>query len=129
MRADEEFKQEKSDEIIKILSQDAKESRIKKHQNQIHLILQNQINPISNYCLDLDDKKEGFLTKEKFQKMLEKTKISENILSNEDREYLYSLFKDEKNNFNYKNFVTQIKNFTFNADEAYVFFTSYKAFF
>jgi len=128
VRADEEFKQEKSDEIIKVLSQDAKESRMKKHQNQIYLILQNQINPISNYCLDLDEKKEGFLTKEKFQKMLEKTKFSENILSNEDREYLFSLFKDGKNNFDYKNFVAQIKNFSFNIDEVYVIFNFYKVF-
>ena len=103
-----------------MLSKDANDTRLKKHQNQIHLILQNQINPISNYCIDLDDKKEGFINKEKFQKLFEKINISESILSKDDRNTLYSQFKDDKNNFDYKNFISEIKNFKFNADEAYV---------
>lgn len=113
---------EKSDEVLKVLSQDANDSRKQKHQNQIHLILQNQINPISNYCIELDDKKIGVLTREKYKKLIEKTKISENLLSQQDRDQLFERFKDENNNFDYKNFITEIKNFNFNPDEAYVIF-------
>lgn len=120
VKEDEEFKQEKSDEVLKYLTHDANESRIKKHQNQIQLVLQNQINAITNYCIELDEKKFGYINKEKFQKLLGKINISENILTNEDRNVLYEQYKDDKNNFNYKNFVSQIKNFTFNVDEAYV---------
>lgn len=122
MKENEEFKMEKSDEVLKVLTQDANESRKKKHQNQISLILQNQINPISNYCIELDDKKIGVLTREKYKKLIEKTKISENLLGQKDRDELFERFKDENNNFDYKSFITEIKNFNFNPDEAYVKF-------
>lgn len=120
MREDNETVQETSDQVLKILTEDAREGRVKKHQNQIKLILQNQINPIANYCLDLDAKKEGVFSKEKYKKLLEKINVPEHIITIEDRENIFEQFKDSNSNFNYKDFITQIKNFNYRADEAYV---------
>jgi Ca2+-binding EF-hand superfamily protein len=120
VREDEDYNQPRSDQVLKILTEDARDSRVKKHQNQVQLILQNQINPITNYCLDLDEKKEGFFNKEKYKKLLEKINIPNHILTNEDRDNLFSQFKDEHSNFDYKNFITQIRNFNYKPDEAYV---------
>lgn len=120
MKENDEFDKAKSDQVLKVLTEDARESRIKKHKNQVELILQNQINPIINYCIDLDQKKEGFLNKEKYKKLLEKINISDHILTNEDRENLFNEFKNEQNNFNYKTFIDKIRNFTYKPDEAYV---------
>ena len=120
VKEDDEFNKAKSDQVLKVLTEDARESRVKKHKNQVELILQNQINPIINYCIDLDQKKEGVLNKEKYKKLLEKINISDHILTNDDRENLFNEFKNEQNNFNYKIFIDKIRNFTYKPDEAYV---------
>lgn len=120
VKENDEFDKAKSDQVLKVLTEDARESRVKKHKNQVELILQNQINPIINYCIDLDQKKEGILNKEKYKKLLEKINISDHILTNEDRENLFNEFKNEQNNFNYKTFIDKIRNFTYKPDEAYV---------
>ena len=126
VKEDDEFNKAKSDQVLKVLTEDARESRVKKHKNQVELILQNQINPIINYCIDLDQKKEGVLNKEKYKKLLEKINISEHILTNEDRENLFNEFKNEQNNFSYKTFIDKIRNFTYKPDEAYVILLSQK---
>lgn len=102
-----------------ILQQDALAARKNRHKNQLSLFLKNKANFIRNACLDVDQKKDGYLDLNIFNQIMEKLKFSSEIMSEDDKKEILEPFVDN-NRVNYKNFIEKFRAYEFLPEEAYI---------
>ena len=109
-----------TDEQVKdILQQDALAARKNRHKNQLSLFLKNKANFIRNACLDVDQKKDGYLDLKAFNQIIEKLKFSKEIMSEDDQREILEPFVDN-NRINYKEFIDKFRAYEFIPEEAYI---------
>lgn len=109
-----------TDEQVKdLLQQDALAARKNRHKNQLSLFLKNKANFIRNACLDVDEKKDGYLDFKIFNQIIEKLKFSNEIMSEDDKKEILEPFV-ENSKINYKNFIDKFRAYEFIPEEVYI---------
>lgn len=59
-------------DMLEFLKEDAINSRNKRHQNQVNLVLKNKYNQLANQCLENDPLNSGYLNYEKLDTIIKK---------------------------------------------------------
>ena len=80
------------------------ESKMKKHQENVNLILRNKLTQINRACLDCDFVRHGQIEKDKLFYYMRQLGFSEKVLPDSDIETVFEKYKADENNFNYRPF-------------------------
>ncbi|CAD8119799.1 unnamed protein product [Paramecium sonneborni] len=96
---------------INILIQDAQQAYQRKHHNQINIMLKNRQIKLGQWLLEADEKQEGYLSQKKFEEVIQKLRIDEKILSNDDIKEMANNFKQNNQSIDYKQFINHLKQF------------------
>lgn len=105
--------------LLGYLQEDAKQSRAIKHDNQIKMVLKNRLPELNSYFYTEDANQAGAVNYDKFERIVKKLGINENVLTEDDIKKLFEGHRLDQHNINYKDFLGELKEFKFDVDNIY----------
>lgn len=109
--------QTQKDEVNNVLYTELLDTKLKRHNEQVNLILRNKLSQIARACLDCDFLKQGFIEHERLHFYLRQLGFSEKILPDSDIQYVYEKYKNKEDKFNYKSFLKELKEFEYKSSD------------
>ena len=105
--------------LLDYLQRDAKKSRQTKHENQVKMILKNKITELNNYLQAEDANSSGAINYEKLEKAVKRLRINANLITDEDCKTIFENHKIDQYKMDYKNFIQELNDFSFDPDKIY----------
>jgi hypothetical protein len=93
------------------------DNKLKKHQENVNLILRNKLSQINRAFLDCDFLRQGQIEKDKLFYYMRQLGFSEKLLPDSDIDSIFQKYKFDESNFNYRPFLKDLKEFEYKSND------------